>query len=55
MYFDYEIGDIAFYEENAPVPRYLIVNFETAKLKKYLNLEDVPEADRQIFEGLEQS
>ncbi|MBN2306942.1 hypothetical protein JXD20_03065 [Candidatus Peregrinibacteria bacterium] len=49
-YYDFETGELKFYRPNDPVAHYIILNFETDELKKYVDWEDVPEEDQEIFQ-----
>jgi len=49
-YFDYQTGKTIFYQQDDPVPRYLILNTKTAELRKYVEWNEIPEEDQRIFE-----
>ncbi|OQY41806.1 MAG: hypothetical protein B6242_16905 [Anaerolineaceae bacterium 4572_78] len=48
-YLDMDSGEYIRYKESDSVPRYLILNTQTADLRAYSELEEIPEIDREIF------
>ena len=52
-YWDIKTGKQKFYNENNLIPRYLTLNTETEELKTYIELVEIPEPDRAIFEKLQ--
>lgn len=42
-------GETIYYQTVEEIPQYFIVNYRTAEFKMYVNLEDVPEGDQEVF------
>ncbi len=49
QYLDPKDGKLYYYYEDSEIPRYLILNYETAELRTYVDWEDVPLDDKAIF------
>lgn len=52
-YIDYETGEYKTYKEDELIPHYVILDYKKDELRKYIDWEDIPEADRAIFEKLQ--